>query len=81
MDDLEVKTDCNGWKFYDRLPDGYRLGKMEDLHIRGRKKVGMKYLIKRGGQEHYEIHHITENTRSINLKPFLDHEMVFISSN
>ena len=72
-------TDQNGWKYYDHLPQGFRLATMDDLHIRGKKKVGMQYLIQRGDQQYFEVHYITEFTRSINLKPFLDHEMVFVN--
>ena len=73
-----VKTDRNGWKYYDRLPEGYRIGVMEDFHIKGKKKVGMEYLIQRADQPHFEIHYVIEQTRSIRLKPFFDWNMIFV---
>jgi hypothetical protein len=73
-----LKTDRFGWEYHDKLPDGFRLATMDDFHIRGKKKVGMLYLIQRGDQQHFEVHHITENSKAINLKPFLDHQMVFV---
>ena len=75
-----MKTDKYGWKYYEKLPQGYRLAKMGDFHLEGIKKIGMLYLIKRFSEDHYEIHHLKEYTTSQYLKPFLDHEMVFIKS-
>ena len=80
MKDPIIKTDQFGWKYYEELPQGYRLATMEDFHVRGKKKIGMEYLIQRADQPHFEIHHIRLETQSIRLKPFLDHEMVFVKS-
>lgn len=70
--------DKYGWEYYDKLPEGFRLATMDDFHVKGKKKIGMLYLIKRWNQDHYEVHYIREHTRSQSLKPFLDHEMVFV---
>ena len=78
MDNPEVKIDRNGWKYYDRLPDNFRLGTMEDFHIKGKRKIGMEYLIQRADQPHFEIHYMTDETRSIKLKPFFDWDMIFV---
>ncbi len=80
MEKTDVKTDRNGWKFYDHLPHGYRLATMDDFHTKGKKKVGMEYLIQRANQQHFEIHAIREETRSVRIKPFLDYKMVFVKS-
>ena len=76
----KMKIDRFGWKYYEELPEGFRLATMDDFHVKGKKKTGMQYLIKRSNQDHYEVHHITEYTRSQSLKPFLDHDMVFVKS-
>jgi len=47
----KMKTDKYGFSFYDKLPDGFRLGKMEDFHVNRKKKVGMEYLIQREDQQ------------------------------
>ena len=78
MKDPDIKTDRNGWKYYERLPSGYRLGVMEDFHTRGKKKVGMEYLIQRADQPHFEIHQVIPDTRAVNLKPFFDWDMIFV---
>ena len=81
MENIEkMRIDRFGWKYYEELPEGFRLATMDDFHVKGKKKTGMQYLIKRSNQDHYEVHHITEYTRSQSLKPFLDHEMVFVKS-
>ena len=81
MNDTEVKTDRNGWKYFDRLPDGYRLGAMEDFHVKGAKRVGMQYLIQRANQQYFEIHFIIAETRALRLKPFVDCDMIFVKIN
>ena len=81
MESLKVKTDRFGWKFYDQLPENFRLGTMEDFHIRGKKKIGMEYLIQRSDQKHFEIHYLKDDTRSIKLKPFFDWDMIFVKMN
>ena len=78
MNHPEPITDKNGWKYYDHLPLGFRLATMDDFHIRGKKKVGMQYLIQRGDKQYFEVHVIGPASRAINLKPFLDHQMVFV---
>jgi hypothetical protein len=80
MNKPEVKTDKYGWKFYESLPHGYRLAEMDDFHINGKKKTGMEYLIQRGDQSYFEIHHLGVGTRSAKLKPFLDNNMIFVSN-
>lgn len=75
-----VKTDQFGWKYYEKLPEGFRLATMEDFHIKGKKRVGMEYLIQRADQPHFEIHFIRHESQAIRLQPFLDHEMVFVKS-
>ncbi len=77
----EVKTDRNGWKYYEQLPEGYRLATMNDFHVRGKKKVGMEYLIQRACQPYFEIHYLREETLAIVLQPFINHNMVFVKSN
>ncbi len=80
MSNTEVKTDRYGWNYFEHLPEGYRLATMDDFHIRGKKRVGMEYLIQRADQPHFEIHYLREETKAAILQPFLDFGMVFIKS-
>ena len=77
-EDIFLKTDKYGWEYYDKLPEGFRIATMDDFHIKGKKKVGMQYLIQRADQPYFEVHYIRDYTRSKSLKPFLDHQMVFV---
>ncbi len=81
MDDPQIKIDRNGWKYYDRLPDGYRLGVIDDFHVKGKKRVGMEYLIQRADQQYFEIHYIIAETLAVRLKPFFDWDMIFVKIN
>ena len=74
----KMKTDKYGFSFYDKLPDGFRLGKMEDFNVNRKKKVGMEYLIQRGDQQYFEIHFVTEHTRAESLVPFFEWDMIFV---
>jgi hypothetical protein len=80
MDDFEIKTDSFGWKYYTRLPDGFRLALMDDFHVKGKKKVGMEYLIQRGDQQYFEIHFVTEDIRAESLVPFFEWDMIFVKT-
>ena len=75
----QVKTDRFGWKYYESLPEGFRLGTMDDFHLKGKKKVGMEYLIQRADQPHFEIHYVTEHLRSVSLLPFFEWDMIFVN--
>ena len=67
-----------GGNIIDRLPDSYRLGTIDDFHVNGIKRIGMEYLIQRSDLQHFEIHYITEETRSIKLMPFFDWDMIYV---
>ena len=38
----------------------------------------MEYLIQRADLQHFEIHYVSEETRSIKLVPFFDWDMIFV---
>ena len=78
MKNSQILIDKFGFEYYDKLPDGFRIGTMDDFHVNGNKNVGMKYLIRRWDQQYYEIHYVTEETRSINLIPFFDCDMIYV---
>lgn len=80
MNDSMIKTDRFGWKYFDRLPDGYRIGTIDDFHVNGIKRIGMEYLIQRSDLQHFEIHYVSEETRSINLVPFFDWDMIYVKN-
>ncbi len=50
----EPLTDHCGFKYYDHLPEGFRLATREDYP--GSFTQGRAFLIKRDGKEYYECH-------------------------
>jgi len=38
MQDPKVKTDNNGWKYYEKLPDNYCIASMEDFMSKAKRK-------------------------------------------
>ncbi len=78
MENSKILIDKFSFEYYDKLPCDFRLGKMEDFHVNGTKNLGMEYLIKRSDQDYFEIHHVTEETRSKNLIPFFNFKMIFV---
>lgn len=76
-----MKIDQNGFEYFDKLPEGYRLATMADFHVNGRKKIGMEYLIQWARRsEYYEIRRITEKLTGEWLSPFIQCNRVFIKS-
>jgi hypothetical protein len=74
-----MKIDRNGWEYYDKLPDGFSLAKLDDFHVKGKKNIGMIYLIQRGGDpNHFEIHYVSETLTALTLKIFIDTDQVFV---
>lgn len=79
MSEFEIRKDKYGFEYFDHLPKGFRVGTFDDFHIRGTKRVGMLYLIKRFDEpNHYEIHYLKEWTEGKNLQPFFMWDMIFV---
>ena len=75
---IQEKTDRNGFLYYDKLPEGYQLATLEDFHLKGVKKIGMKFLILWVDKEYYEVRQVTDKLTGQYLKPFIDDLRVFI---
>ena len=76
-----MKTDANQLPYYDKLPDGFRVAKIDDFHENGRKKIGMEFLIKRIIQDNfYEAYTVNENLTGTWLKQFIDDKRVFVKN-
>jgi len=74
----EEKIDKNGFPYYDKLPDGYRLAKIDDFHIKGMKKIGMEFLIQRVNKEIYDVYHLLERHTGLWLNKFINVNRVFV---
>ena len=76
-----MKTDANGFPYYDKLPVGFRLAKIDDFHENGRKRIGMQFLIQRVTQENfYEAYTVNENLTGAWIKQFIDDKRVFVKN-
>jgi len=77
-----MKTDENGFLYYDKLPDGYRLATINDFHFQGKKKLGMAFLIKWETKEnYYEVCKVSEKLTGNWLVPFIKAGRVFCNIN
>lgn len=73
-----MKTDINGFNYYDKLPDGYRPAKIDDFHFNGRKKLGMEFLIQGVNKEKYFVYYLMERHTGSWLNVFISINRVFI---
>lgn len=75
---MKISTNA-GFEMYDKLPDGYRLAKLDDFLEKGRRKIGMQFLIKWCTRDdYYQICTVSASLFSKNLIPFIEHDRVFI---
>lgn len=74
-----LKTDHNGWKFYDELPEGWRRATLDDFHTDGRKKIGMEFIIQWiTRNDYYQLCTVSHQLKGSALKPFIEDGRVFI---
>ena len=73
-----MKIDHNGWGYYDKLPDGFRLATINDFISDGKVKLGMEFLIKWVSADYYQVSKVSENLTSKFLMPFIDDKRVFV---
>lgn len=72
-------TNNSGFEMYDKLPDGYRLAKLEDFLEKGKRKYGMEFLIQWVSNPRlYQICTVTKNLTSAFLNEFIVDERVYI---
>lgn len=72
-------TNNSGFEMYDKLPDGYRLAKLEDFLEKGKRKYGMEFLIQWVSNPRlYQICTVTKNLTSSFLNEFIADERVYI---
>ncbi|MFZ4523000.1 MAG: hypothetical protein ACOYNC_14920 [Bacteroidales bacterium] len=74
-----MKTDKNGFEYYDILPEGFHLGCLDDFHENGTRKLGMEFLIKWAlRDDYYQICYVKESLTGAYLLPFIQDQRVFV---
>jgi len=77
-----VLTDPNGFSYYDHLPDGFVLAVMDDFIERGRRRIGMEFVIQWAIREnYYQLCRVSETLTRGALEPFMNAGRVFIHKN
>jgi hypothetical protein len=78
---MDALTDPkNGWKYIEKVPDGWRLATLDDFHQNGRRRIGMQFIIKWIIREnYYQVCQVSENLKSDHLKKFIDAGRVYVS--
>ena len=69
----------SGFEMYDKLPEGYRLANLDDFLEKGRRKIGMEFLIQWvSNPKLYQICHVSVNLTSTFINQFIANDRVFI---
>ncbi len=79
MKNSTIVTTPSGFLGYDNLPDGYRLATLEDFITKGKRNIGLKFLVQWVDNAFfYQICEVSMNLTSAILKPHLESNRVFI---
>jgi len=72
---IDPETDT---KFLETLPEGFVQATMDDFHNKGKKKIGMFYLLKGGASGLYYPRTVNESLTGEKLLPFIKGGQVFV---
>jgi hypothetical protein len=78
---MQKKVDTLGLEYYPELPEGYRLATIDDFHTRGRKKIGMEYLVHTYHSNVFEVRMVSEDLKGEMLVPFFKEGRIYIKVN
>ena len=79
MKNATIITTPSGFLGYDNLPEGYRLATIDDFIIKGKRNIGLKFLIQWVDNAFfYQICEVSMNLTSAILKPHLESKRVFV---
>ena len=81
MNNSKILINQHGFEYYDKLPDGFRLAKLDDFLEKGKRKIGMKFLIQWSSNEDvYQICEVKMSLTSAILNPFFEYDQVFVEA-
>lgn len=78
MQRSEMKTDRHGWRYYDRVPEGFRLATMDDFHIKGTPREGLEFLVRWVEREYYQVCIYSKRMDKLQLNAFIEGGRVFV---
>lgn len=79
MKNASVVSSPSGFQGYDNLPEGYRLATIDDFITKGKRNIGLKFLIQWVDNAFfYQICEVSMNLTSAILKPHLESKRVFV---
>ena len=79
MKNASVVSSPSGFQGYDNLPEGYRLATIDDFITKGKRNIGLKFLIQWVDNAFfYQICEVSMNLTSAILKPHLESNRVFV---
>jgi hypothetical protein len=72
------ETDENGFQFYAIQPAGTRVATLDDFHVQGKRKMGMKFLIFGQYWKVYQVYVVTGGLTAAKLEKFVKEGRVFV---
>lgn len=76
---MSLKIDQEtGIRYFENLPEGYAVASLEDFHVRGRKKVGMEFLLLGFHWPVYFKKTVSENLTAAKILPWIHAGHIFI---
>jgi hypothetical protein len=80
-DEKSPEMDENGFQFYAVQPAGTRVATLDDFHVQGKRKVGMKFLILGQYWKVYQVYMVTGGLTAAKLEEFMKDKRVFVWEN
>ena len=72
---IDAKT---GIEYLENLPEGYVKATIDDFHVHGKKRIGMKYFLQGTDWKVFFQKEVTESLTGAKLKPFIDNGQVYV---
>lgn len=78
---MEIKTDKNGFKYYEEIPEGWRQATVEDFYDKsGRFIINKPFLVKSYHTETYQCYRSHNISLLQKIKPWMEDGRVFVLS-